>query len=317
MKVAIVGWNGYSGIELIKLALAHPQMQLAAVFARQTELTPNHFLPAAPNIPLYSVEKLSEMAGDFDTVFFATPIEASKEWIAKISHQSVNIIDLSGAFRLGHEDFSYGLQPFNQEISTKVANPGCYVTSVLMALIPLLKNGLIAPDSIVIDAKSGTTGAGRSSKSELSFTEVSDNCLPYKVGEHQHLPEITHYLQAYTGTPTDPTFTTHLMPFKRGILSSIYAKTSATEEDCQEVFQSTYKDYPLVKTQILDIDNQLLKLEKVVGSARTHISFKIVDKKLFLFSCIDNLMKGAASQAIENWNVQNGLSPQTFLENLQ
>ncbi len=314
--VAVVGWSGYSGIELCKLILAHPHMELAACFSRSPEQKLTEFLPSAPDVAVLNIENLASEAEKFDTIFFATPIEVSQELIPKIKNKNVTVIDLSGAFRLGHDDFTYGLQPWQKETSKRVANPGCYATSVQMALLPLLKNKLIDADTIVIDAKSGTTGAGKSAKTELLSSEVADNCLPYKVGTHQHLPEMIAYLQKFSSVKTQPFFTPHLMPFKRGIISAIYAKTYATENEIAAAYNEAYETYPLVKFQSLDTAPNLLKLNQVVGSARTHISYRVVGEQLFLFSCIDNLMKGAASQALENWNALHELPVTTALEDL-
>jgi N-acetyl-gamma-glutamyl-phosphate reductase len=316
--VALIGWSGYSGQELAKLVLAHPQMELAGCFSRSADQNLRDLLPAAPDVPLIPLEDLAARAGEFDTLFFATPHEVSADLIPRVQSKKVKLIDLSGSFRLHkNEGFTYGLQPWQPTLTSWVANPGCYVTSVLMALIPLLKSKLIEADSLVIDAKSGATGAGKSAKTELLFSEVEGNCLPYKIGCHQHLPEITHYLKSFSGVETQPFFTTHLMPFKRGIISGIYARTSAKTEDITSAFSEAYANYPLVKFQSVDDGGRLMNLNQVVGSARTHLSYKIVDQQLYLFSCIDNLMKGAASQAIENWNVLHDLSPSTSLEVLQ
>ncbi len=315
---AIVGWSGYSGTELSKLVLAHPKMELGACFSRSSDQKLTDVLPSAPNVPMLNIEDIEKVAEDFDTIFFATPHDVSKDLIPKLLKKKVNLIDLSNAFRLeDNEGFTYGLQPWQKNLSTRVANPGCYVSSVLMALVPLLKEKLIDTSTIVIDAKSGATGAGKSAKTELLFSEIEGNCLPYKVGRHQHLPEITHYLKAYSGVETKSFFTPHLMPFKRGIISSIYANTKASVSDLTAAYTKAFEGYNLVKFQPLEQGQNLLKLNLVVGTARTHISYDIVDGKLFLFSCLDNLMKGAASQAIENWNVLHDLSPSTSLEVLQ
>lgn len=317
-KVAIVGWSGYSGIELVKLVLSHPMMTLGALFSRSLDQSLKAALPTAPNVPLLPIEKLSERAEEFDTIFFATPIEVSKELIPTLKGLDVKVIDLSGAFRLqDNSDFSFGLQPWcGPHKKQWVSNPGCYATSVMMALIPLLKDQLIDVDSLVVDAKSGATGAGKSARADLLFCEVDGNCLPYKVGAHQHLPEIAHYLKSYSGVDTDLFFTTHLLSTPRGIISSIYARTKASESDIAQSFKKAYEDYSLVVAGSLSENPELLRLKHVVGTGRTHISFKVYDNKLYLFSCIDNLMKGASSQAIENWNVLHDLRPTTALEEL-
>ncbi len=229
----------------------------------------------------------------------------------------------------------YGLQPFQAPSLVKgaqlIANPGCFATACLMALLPLLKAGHIEADSIVIDAKSGTSGAGRKANENLLFTEVDGECLPYKVGHHQHLPEIMEAASQLTSTSIAPFFTTHLLNVRRGIVASIYAnlKDGVTEQDITGTFRQAYSDYPLVRFGALGTPetDRLLSLRRVVGTNRTHISYRVVknpssadanstrtgaggngdaktsqNHKLYLFSLIDNLVKGAAGQALENFN---------------
>jgi N-acetyl-gamma-glutamyl-phosphate reductase len=209
--------------------------------------------------------------------------------------------------------------------ATLVANPGCYVTSVLMALIPLFKEGVIEASSVVIDAKSGTSGAGKKAAENLLFTEVEGECLPYKIGKHQHFPEITHYANFLGATAAsgslsnfDPMFSTTLLPVRRGIISGIFAKLKPGKKtsDVAAAYAKAYEGYPLVRFGE-STDPQALSLKRVVGSARTHIRYTVDGEKLYLNSLIDNLMKGAASQAVENFNLLVGLSPETSLLNLE
>jgi N-acetyl-gamma-glutamyl-phosphate reductase len=195
-----------------------------------------------------------------------------------------------------------------------------------MALIPLLKEGLVDPSQIVIDAKSGTTGAGRKAQENLLFSEVEGECLPYKIGTHQHLPEIIKYADLYSGQSTDIQFTTHLLPVRRGIISSIYLKRQPHYKDMPDVeflkrmttaFDQAYAKNSLVRFGSLEEFPKLLSLKSVVGSPRTHISYTVKGNKIFTFSCIDNLLKGAASQAIENWNSQNRWPTDTGLESIE
>ncbi len=256
---------------------------------------------------------------------------------------NIDVIDLSGAFRLSQAQFEqwyeqkhqavplltqalYGLSPwcFNaapnmNEPAQLIANPGCYATCALMALLPLLKAQLILKEHIIIDAKSGVSGAGRKASQALLFCEVDNDFYPYKIGRHQHMPEIAHAIGLFSSVKADPMMVTHLLPIKRGILVSIYAQLAkplqgltaqALQTKLNKAFNDAYQNYPLVKFDYLhDIsqEKRLLSLQRVVGSARVHIAYKVVDDQVLIFACLDNLMKGAASQAIENLNALLGL----------
>jgi N-acetyl-gamma-glutamyl-phosphate reductase len=269
------------------------------------------------------------LAKSFHTIFLATPAEVSLELAPKLVAKGVNVIDLSGAFRLTADAYpkwygfthtatealataQYGLVPFAKPFAKTggqgvlVSNPGCYVTSVLMALVPLLKAGVLKPESIVIDAKSGTTGAGKKASEGLLFSEVDGECLPYKVGSHQHYPEITGYLKAYTGVEAQPFFSTSLLATPRGIISGIYANLASkkTADDIAAAFESAFVGYPLARVARIGAPDaaKLLSLKNVVGTNRVQIAYAVDGEKLYLYSLLDNLLKGAASQAVENFN---------------
>lgn len=338
--MGIVGARGYSGIELARLLLTHPAAKLAGCFATDPAaftLKNELFSEAAVEVPTLAMTALdaTDLAASFHTVFLATPAEVSMELAPKLIAKGVNVIDLSGAFRLESSLYQkwygfthtspaalavaeYGLVPFAQPFALSsdgkrgilVSNPGCYVTSVLMGLIPLLKEGVIASSTIVIDAKSGTTGGGKKAAESLLFSEVAGECLPYKVGAHQHYPEIVKYLKAFTGVETSPFFSTSLLPTPRGIISGIYATLAAgkTVADVTTAFTNAYKNYELVKFAPIEgkQNAKLLSLKQVVGTNRVQLSYSVDASegapKLYLYSLIDNLLKGAASQAVENWN---------------
>lgn len=348
-KIAIVGARGYSGLELARILLQHPEAELVACFAGESNFQLSDYLPEAnaKKIPVKALSEMPAMLAELDVVFLATPAEVSLELAPKILEQT-NVIDLSGAFRLKTGDQKarykewykmdhknpelldasiYGLVPFSKiSASTKpqlIANPGCYATSVMMAILPLLQAGLIRKSTLVIDAKSGTTGAGRKAAENLLFTEVEGECLPYRVGAHQHFPEICEQTESFSGQTIDPFFTTHLLPVRRGIISSIYAELVDERANIQGAFERIYAEYPLVRFGEIDsakaeMPSRIgLSLKKVVGTARTHIYFKAVGKKLFLFSLIDNLLKGAASQAVENFNQLYGFPVETSLDRME
>jgi N-acetyl-gamma-glutamyl-phosphate reductase len=326
---SIVGARGYSGQELARLLLGHPAVKLTHAYATQSfDLSAEIFDDRAKGVKCLTQDQL--FSNLTDIVFLATPAEVSMELAPKIMDAGKMVIDISGAFRLKAADISkwygfehtakaqlavadYGLAPFCGPMPKNtqlVANPGCYATSISMALIPLLKRGLIDADTLVIDAKSGTTGAGRKASENQLFAEVAGECLPYKVGKHQHLPEIQEAVLQFSKKQIDPHFVTELLPVRRGILASIFAKTSAKSLDqIEQAYSEEFAAYPLVRHG-RDI-SRLAKLTPVVGTPYTHISYELVGNKLYVFSVIDNLMKGAASQAVENLNRHLDL-PLTF-----
>lgn len=324
VTVSVVGARGYSGIELIKLLLQHPLADLKYAFAT-SEFNLGTFVsqPKAKNVLCF---KDSEIMNHLtEVVFLATPAEVSLELAPKLIAAGSRVIDLSGAFRLKKSDYQkwykfdhhqpnllaeavYGLVPWvrAEVVHAKlIANPGCYATAINMALLPVLKNDLIEKNSIVIDAKSGATGAGKKAAENLIFCEVDGDCLPYKVGEHQHTPEIQEVAMAFAAASIDPFFTTSLLPVRRGISAGIYAqlKKGVTSLEIADCFEKAYAGQELISHGSLKTHPHLMQLRKVVGTARTHISYEVKGEKLYLFSCIDNLLKGAAGQAIENFNL--------------
>lgn len=339
--VGIVGARGYSGIELARLLLSHPEAKLTACFATEPaafRLSNELYSEDAkhvPTLPMTALDAL-DLAASFHTIFLATPAEVSMELAPKLTAKGVNVIDLSGAFRLDAPLYpkwygfthtapaalasaEYGLVPFAKPFAKSsedtsqgilVSNPGCYVTSVLMGLIPLLKEQVINPATIVIDAKSGTTGGGKKAAESLLFSEVDGECLPYKIGAHQHYPEIVKYLKAFAGVETSPFFSTSLLPTPRGIIAGIYANLAPGKslEDVTKAFTNSYVEYGLVKFAPIEgkQNAKLLSLKQVVGTNRVQLAYAVDTSegtpKLYLYSLIDNLLKGASSQAVENWN---------------
>lgn len=280
---------------------------------------------------------------NLDVVFLATPNEVSLDLAARFLSKGVSVIDLSGVYRLNKvapefrtklysqyykiehtepvllQNAVYGLHPFNQtSLSTEtiknpflVANPGCYVTSVLMGLIPLLTEGILDEKSIIIDAKSGASGAGKKLNENLLFSELSGDFYPYKVLNHQHLPEIEMYLNFFSHKKTKVIFTPNLLPIFRGLLSTCYLKWSSDvkelsiEEKKNRVktsFEKHYRSYPLVEWGELRTMEKKISTKAVSGSAMTYVAFDLDAENLIVFSALDNLLKGAASQAIENLN---------------
>ncbi len=318
--VSIVGARGYSGLELAKLLLRHPAAHLTHAFAtKDFRLSDDLWDSSAVNIKCLADDQLESNLTD--VVFLATPAEVSLRLAPKILKAGKKVVDLSGAFRLKSSDIKawygfantepallseaeYGLAPFcgpSKSHSRLIANPGCYASAVSLALIPLLKHDLIDANHIAIDAKSGTTGAGRKASENLLFSEVDGDCLPYRVGQHQHFPEIQETVAKFSGAQIDPHFVTNLLPCKRGIIATIMATSKTSDvSNIEKAFNTEYAQYPLVRHG--QNVTQLAKLSGVVGTPFTHISYKLTENKLYVFSAIDNLLKGAASQAVENFN---------------
>ena len=323
ISCSVVGARGYSGLELCRLLLKHPKAELKTCFATQ-DFDLKSFLHNLDFSKVKCLPQADLFENLSDVVFLATPAEVSHDLAPQILAAGKRVIDLSGAYRLGAQDYSkwygfehqhasvlkeahYGLVPWAGPASPSirlVANPGCYATAVLMALIPLLKSNLIQADSIVIDAKSGTSGAGKKPTENLLFTEVEGDCLPYKVGRHQHYPEIQQALQSFTRQSVEAHFSTTLLPVRRGLTAAIYARAKAGTGmlQVQQAYKEAYQDYPFVWSAPLQEDPGVLSLRKVVGTADTHIGYVMQNERLYVYSCIDNLLKGAASQAVENLN---------------
>jgi N-acetyl-gamma-glutamyl-phosphate reductase len=333
---AVVGARGYAGLETSRLLLQHSGAELVECFAT-TAFSLEQLLshPQAAVLKCLPMTDISRTRAE--VVFLATPAEVSMELAPKLLAGGRKVIDLSGAFRLRAGDYprwygfehkaagllpraQYGLVPFvRPEAAELVANPGCYATAAALGLVPLLRAGLIDEKSIVIDAKSGTTGAGKTAQEGLLFSEVDGECLPYKVGRHQHYPEILATVQAFTGRSIEPHFTTSLLPVRRGIIAGIYARLldGRGAQDVRQALHDAYAGYPLVSFGAIEERPNLLHLKRVVGTGRAHLSYAVDERRLYLFSCIDNLMKGAASQAIENFNRMYDLPIATGIEQLE
>ncbi len=361
-KVAVVGARGYSGLELARLLLLHSEAELVACLAHDQSFSLADYLPerAAKAVPVRPLQELNALLPGLDCVFLATPASASLQLVPQIlghKDSGASVIDLSGAFRFqaGTEaeraarfevwyktkqtspqlagTATYGLVPFAQPAKgpkALVANPGCYATAVLMGIVPLLKAKAIRADSLVIDAKSGTSGAGRQAVESQLFAEVAGECLPYRIGKHQHLPEIREWAEAFGQAAIDPFFSTHLLPLRRGIIASMYAELApgVGALEVAQAFAGAFQNYSLAR--VVDLEGEwdsmgelgispaiALSLKRVAGTARAHIAFQVRGTKLYLFSLIDNLLKGAASQAVENFNLLHGLPAALGLESLE
>lgn len=338
LSCSVVGARGYAGLELVRILLAHPEAKLTHCFATSEfslmDLVGN---PLAAKVTCLPDSQIFEHLTD--VVFLATPAEVSLRLAPKILSAGRRVIDLSGAFRLKQNDYSkwygfehselalakvadYGLSPWAgpSPRSNLVANPGCYATAILLALLPLLKQGVIEQTGLVIDAKSGATGAGKKASENLLFTEVEGECLPYKIGKHQHFPEIEEALIGWAGIERfDAHLATSLLPIRRGIVAGIHARTAPGRglEDVVRAYDEAYEGYSLFAHGHLRSRPALAQLKRVVGTGKTHVTYELDGNRLYVFSCIDNLLKGAASQAVENFNRLSDLPLDTGLGRLE
>jgi N-acetyl-gamma-glutamyl-phosphate reductase len=338
-QLAVVGVTGYTGFELARILVRHPAVKSAVFYVRDTqgkkclaELFPQlRGLGEAPLRPLSVPEIVGSTAG---TAFLATPHEVSAEIAPALLDAGLRIVDLSGAFRFRSAgtfvswyklpaphakwlgEAVYGLpELYASEIASSrlIANPGCYSTSVILAVRPLAEAGLIADgSSVVCDCKSGASGAGKDPRRDLHFVEVDENFKAYNLFSHRHTPEILEH----TRLPEDRIiFSTHLLPLARGILSSIYVTLSASHsaEVIEAVFRKFYAGRPMVRIWPA---GSLPELQHVAHTNFCDIGFALDQsgKRLIVVSCLDNLGKGAAGQAVQNFNLTLGIEEQTALQ---
>ncbi len=341
INVAILGASGYTGCELIRILSNHPNVNIVALTADKSIGKPvGSLFPNLSNLKLPNFKKIDELdfnekdsANSIDVVFSALPSGQTQEFATSISQL---IIDLSADFRLNDPDlfeqvygFShkcpnrqvdavYGLTELYRDkiaASKLIANPGCYPTSVLLPLIPLLKESFIDLENIIIDSKSGVTGAGRSLKQSSLFSEVSEGIHPYGVGHHRHAPEIEQALMEAANCDVRITFTPHLVPMNRGILSTIYLCSDKDANTIRGYLEEYFSKETFVK--ILDKD-KLPRTSDVRGSNNCFISVTQdrVAGKIIICSVIDNLVKGASGQAVQNMNLICGLNEDMGLTSL-
>ncbi len=326
VRVAILGASGYSGADLVRLLALHPVARIVALTGeRQAGKTMAEVFPHLGGLDLPRLTKIDEVDWTpVDVAFCALPHGTTQD-VVKAIPTHVKIIDISADFRLtdidsyaewyGHphravelqKEAVYGLTEHKRDSihnARIVANPGCYPTSAQLPLIPLLQAGLIDPDEIIIDAKSGVTGAGREAKQDSLFAEVSEGVHAYGIARHRHAPEIDQELSQAVGRDIKVVFTPHLMPMNRGILSTIYVKLANghTAADLRDVLEKRYADEPFVR---VTPDGTAPSTRHVRGSnmALMGVFADRVPGRAILVSAIDNLVKGASGQAIQNMNV--------------
>jgi N-acetyl-gamma-glutamyl-phosphate reductase len=337
LKTAVVGATGYAGAELTRLLLKHPRVGAPVLLSRQNgkadgssadlaDAYPQFIGNGAYPIEPFSWEKLNREK--IELLFLATPHEVSREWVPQAMRAGLRVVDLSGAWRLQDESnrVIYGFKDADASIAAKVmdsavyglpelhrkkiadgqlvANPGCYATSIIVALAPLLRAGIVDPSSdIICDSKSGVSGAGKEPSSKTHFVEVADNLSAYAVFGHRHFGEILEQLGL---DQQQIVFTPHLLPIPRGIMSTIYLrlKKSMETEEVEGILRKFYVDSPWVRI----FGTKLPQIRYSLNTNYCDIGFNLAPdgRRVVMVSCLDNLLKGAAGQAVQNMNIMFG-----------
>lgn len=338
LRAGLVGVTGYTGMELSRILASHPSIRLTAATSRQDagkrldSLYP--FLQGLPGAEIMLMEPdTKELARRCDVVFLAVPHGVAMETGAELYDAGVKVVDLSADFRLRDADVYetwykphtrkeyigkavYGLpEIYAGEIRAArlVANPGCYPTASILGLYAALRSNIVHTDDIVIDAKSGTTGAGRKAVVSSLYCEVADSFRPYNIGgRHRHTPEIEQELAVAAGGPVTVSFNPHLLPISRGILATIYTKLtdSLSQNDVQSLYEDFWKDSPWVRVMPA---GKLPETRNVRGTMFCDIAVTVDQRtgRLIITSAIDNLCRGASGQAVANANLMFGLPVET------
>lgn len=338
MRVSVIGATGYGGVELVRILHQHPKVDEIICYSHSHGgMTLQEVFPHLTNLrhlPLQEVN-INQIAEQSDIVFTATPAGVSHQIIPSLQKWGVPCIDLSGDLRFpspevyekwyGKKTASasflqkvvYGLPEwFSSQIAEAqvIANPGCYPTAASLGLLPLLSGDVIIENSILVDAKSGVSGAGRSLSLGTHYGEVNESVAAYKIGVHQHTPEIEENIKRVTNKEVAITFTPHLVPMTRGILCTIYAslKGNQTIDEIEALFRDRYRNKPFVRLRPRGI---YPKTKEVVGSNYCDIGIQVDTRtnRVVVISVIDNVMKGAAGQAVQNWNIMSGWAEDTGL----
>ena len=335
--VGIIGVTGYTGQELLTILLRHPDVSVRYLASRRlrSPVSVGDLLPSfrgSSSLRVYPF-KLKEALDHCDLLFLTLPHGVAMEWIPRILRKpALRVVDLSGDFRLksasifkqayGQRHTSpgllrsavYGLSEWCREAvrgARLVSNPGCYPTATLLSLGPLAKEGLLASQGLIVDAKSGVTGAGRSPKEELLFSEVNENLRAYNVNAHPHIPEMEQTLSEWAGGPIRMLFVPHLVPLNRGLYATVYAslKRRVSEKRVRELYGRSYSKEPFIK---LLPEGVWPQTRSVMGTNNCEINLRVDSngQRVILLSAIDNLGKGAAGQAVQNMNLMYGF-PET------
>jgi N-acetyl-gamma-glutamyl-phosphate reductase len=337
VKVGIVGGTGYTGVELLRILSGHPNVEIISITSRSEngvrvdEMYPN--LRGAIDIAFAEPEV--DVLAQCDLVFFATPNGVAMKMVPELLQRGVRVIDLAADFRIKDvavwnkwygmehacpdilEEAVYGLPEINRSEIQKarvIANPGCYPTAVQLGFLPLIENGLIDTTRLIADAKSGVSGAGRQAKVDSLFSETAESFKAYGASGHRHLPEIKQGLTIAAGSQVGLTFVPHLVPMVRGIEATLYAELSS-EADFQAIFEARYINEPFVDVMPA---GSYPATRSVKGSnfCRMAIHRQPDSNVIIITSVIDNLVKGAAGQAVQNMNIMFGFNEIAGLEQI-
>ena len=338
IKVGIVGGTGYTGVELLRLLAQHPQVELKAITSRSEAGMPvsQMFPNLRGRVDLPFTEPTIENLGDCDVVFFATPNGVAMKQVPELLEKGIKVIDLAADYRLKNPaewqkwygmphasenllaEAVYGLPEVNREAiksARLVANPGCYPTAVQLGFLPLLKAGLIDTQSLVADAKSGVSGAGRKAEVHTLLCEAGDSFKAYGVAGHRHLPEIKQGLAYISGQNVGLTFVPHLLPMIRGIHATLYARLTGDIADLQALYEQTYANEAFVDVLPAGSHPET-RTVRGANMCRMAVHRPQGGDTVVILSVIDNLVKGAAGQAIQNMNIMCGLPETTGLNHI-
>ncbi|HAY45103.1 MAG TPA: N-acetyl-gamma-glutamyl-phosphate reductase [Gammaproteobacteria bacterium] len=334
LKAGVIGGTGYTGVELLRILAAHPEVSVELITSRGQ--AGEHVADYFPSLRgHYDIEFQSPEKGIFDScdvVFATTPNGVAMNYAPELLSKGIKFIDLSADFRIKDielwekwygmkhscpdlvADAVYGLPEMNREFvrsANLIANPGCYPTATTLGLLPLLNAGVIAHDPIIVDAKSGVTGAGRTATTGTLYSEVSDSFKAYGVAGHRHQPEIRQSLSQITGTnDVGLTFVPHLTPMLRGIHSTIYVQLTDGDADLQSIFESHYASEPFVDVMPTGSHPDTRSV-RASNLCRIAVHKLVEGNTAVILAVEDNLVKGAAGQAVQNMNLMFGL-PETL-----
>jgi N-acetyl-gamma-glutamyl-phosphate reductase len=335
VKVAILGGSGYTALELIKILLRHPEVEIVAVTSRQED-TPlvaelHHSLSGRLSLRCETFDADRLIARGVQCAFGCLPHGASMSTLPTLLDRGLRVIDLSADYRLrdpnvyaqwygeSHEDLAhltqavYGLpEVYGDEITTAqlIANPGCYPQSAILGLAPLVAGRYVEPGSLIIDSKSGVSGAGRTPKLTTHFPECNESVAAYQVGQHRHTPEIEQVLSDIAGDAVEVLFTPHLIPMDRGIFTTIYARPERpfTQAQLLELYRTYYAQAPFIR-----VVEHLPATKDTAGSNFLDVTVRVVRDRIVVLVCEDNLVRGASGVAVQNFNRMYGFDERAAL----
>jgi N-acetyl-gamma-glutamyl-phosphate reductase len=329
IKVGIIGATAYTSLEIIKILLRHHEVEISYLGTRREgDFKISDIFPVLTNTLDMPCSRMvqDDFPKGIDMAFVTLPPIIAMQYVPALLNAGIRVVDLSADYRFQeksiyekwygtkHTDPAnlknaiYGLpEIFRDKINKAnlVANPGCYPTATIIGLAPLILNGSVYTDDIIVDAKSGISGKGRESTEGTHYCECNENIEAYKVGEHRHMPEIENILSLIGKSESNVYFTPHLLPMNRGILCTTYAKTKkkSSSEEIIAIYSDFYSKEPFVRVRK---DDKLPRTKDVANTNFCEISIRVVDERVIILSSIDNLIKGAAGQAVQNMNIMYG-----------